>query len=382
MENRLEVFLKKEKEYSFDIDWQEIEVPFYEDDVIEIKFFAGVYLIITKNSSSAYDHDFYRSENGVDWSLIEIDQEYEIGFEEISYVNNLWIVDYRNISSDDDRPDGFYYSIDALNWTYCKKMETPSASLFDGGMTCQKLFYFDDMWFWDTWAGTTYDTIKKGFFSDEVVEDVYMNHRLFCSESFDGLWSEWKELPDLEKGVGARGFFPFSDGESLLVYCEMDVCYKYALIVGKKNFILHYDVVEDVWSDTIWDSESEIEIDITNIYKFNSTLMCAASRGFYTSQDGGLSWNRKHIESDRWLKDYMMYVNSFYDFKDYLILTTDSSIYISFDADNFKDLDNYFYDEDGDEEYLIWEKLTVSDKGILGIYDDNGEHRLMFGTFI
>ncbi|RFP26160.1 hypothetical protein D0T25_01210 [Duganella sp. BJB488] len=350
---------KDGKEHLFSIDWQQVEHPPCDPDKIShIKTDGKVWVIVATTNS---DEVFYRSEDGVRWQAIQIDQPgIRIWFKKIEIVNGTWIITNGELSQG-TRAEGYYYSADALTWKHCGMPKSSGNSL-----SPENIMHFNGQWLWRLERRQEYRYIEKGIFSDSTKSGSYRESILYCAETLAGPWQPWERTPQLGEGVVIETLCSLPGKNGLLAFCKYDWSY----IRDKKKpevppFVMYYGAAK-AWQQCSWAGgtyfpQSPLLVNLNGqLAYFGSEVLVS---------DKGYEWR---------LHDKPLHVDDYHPLRDLSLFTSRSSssvIYVAQDIKQFKELAL----DDGS-----WNHLSANEAGILGVYYANRHEEtvLRLGRYI
>lgn len=355
LEKQSVTITKDGKEHLFSIEWQQVEPsPCDPDKISYIKTDGKVWLIVASIDSEDL---FYRSEDGVHWQQVQIDtSDNKFWFDNVDVVNGLWII--KNREGRGTRPQGIYYSSDALTWQYSCGPGGPKngeLSLNNGCLSYENIMFFNGMWLWKVTQHQKYSYTEKGFFSDSTVTDSYRKTILFCAETLDGPWQRWNQTPQPPEGAEVKTICSLPGKCALLAFCEYDWSY----IRNKKKpesppFVMYYGAAK-AWQNCTWGGSQSFPSNPPIIANISDGLMYF-NKGEILTSDKGYEWSKQETT--------LLRADKYFALKDISIFTgnNSSAIYVSQDAKLLKEL----VLEEG-----TWRDLTANDSGILGVYYAN-----------
>jgi hypothetical protein len=368
LEKQCATVIKDDKEHLFGIEWQRVEHPPCDpNDIRHVRTDGKVWLLVANVGS---DDRFYRSEDGTDWQQVYLDAPgFNVYFRDIDIVNGVWLIS--NGEHNGTREEGFYYSLDALNWRH---VSGPGAkgnsqlSLNAGHLTFGKIIHFNGRWLWSIIRYQKYSYTEKGFLSDSTKTSNYAKTLLYSAQTLDGPWELSDQTPDLPEGVEVKGIYSLPGKNGLLAFCEYDSSY----IRKKKKpetppFVMYYGAAK-AWQNCTWDGRINSYSSGQPIFvNKGERLMCIRSGEILVSEQG-YDW-RKH--------EATVYADEYFPLKEFDLFTqnNNSSIYLSQDTKQFSELTL----EEG-----VWRHLTANDKGILAVYYANKHEEtiLRLGRYI
>lgn len=369
LEKQTVTIIKDGKEHLFGIEWQKVESPPCDPDSIRhIKTNGEIWFIVASINS---DEIFYRSEDGLDWQLVQIDTpDIKIWSDGVDVVNGMWIIKNRALS-EGTRDEGFYHSIDAITWLHSPAPEPSKRrlSINDGYMFFENTVYFNGLWIRCGHQYQKYSYTEKGFFSDSTKTDHYRKITLYCAQTLDGPWQPWDQIPQLSEGIEIKKICSLPGKNSLVAFCE----YNSAYIRNKKKpeippFVMYYGAAR-AWKNCTWALSANFRIysDTPFFANISDGLVCFSSEGTFTSEKG-YEWKKQEetLDADDYfpLDDLSLFIRN-----------NNSAIYVSEDAKLFKEV----MLEEG-----TWRYLTANRQGILGVHYANKHEEtvLRFGNYI
>lgn len=337
------------------LDWQQVAQPPCEaEKITHIRTDGKCWLVVARIDSK---DRFYRSEDGLQWQEVWLDApECEVWLTDVEIVNGVWIAWTRAWSR---RPEGIYYSCDALNWQYSAgpaPANNSNLSLNDGHMSYQDVVYFNGMWLWTATKCRHYSYVEKGFFSDTTKSGSFLQTFVFCATSLTGPWELWDRSPRTEEGVEIERICALPGGNGLLAFCK----YNWSYMRDKKKpeqppFVMYYGAAK-AWQKCDWDSSSRHAAAGTASVRLGAGggLMCVASELF--TSDKGYEWTRR---------DTPIHIGQCFALQDLSLITSRSGgtmLVTQDDGLSFKELRL----EDGH-----WDQLTANDTNLLAVYYEN-----------
>jgi len=345
------------REFLFGIEWQQVEhAPCKLDDIVHIKTDGKVWVIVARSGSN---EEFYRSEDRLHWTRVELDvSNVNIFFDSITVVNGTWIV--KNREARDTRDEGVYYSTDALTWHHCiapAAAANAGRSLNEGRLSYGKLIHFNGMWVWCVTKYQQYSYTEKGFFSDSTKTSSYPKTILYCAQALGGPWSEWEHTPRLPEGVRIEQIHSLPGVDALLAFCEYDSSYMRNKKKPEVPPFIQYFGVRKEWQSGSWDGEP-------------SAYRCADADMFVKVGQGLVHFSSDEVRFSEkgyeWrLKKNPLYYDQCFRLEEMMILTSrhnTAAVHLTLDAHQFKELAL----EEGS-----WDHLTASAAGIVSVYKQN-----------
>ncbi|MDD2609913.1 MAG: hypothetical protein PHX60_09515 [Giesbergeria sp.] len=339
------------------LEWQQVTQPPCEAEKITYirtdgKFWLVVACIDSKDR-------FYRSEDGLQWQEVWLDApECEVSLNKLEIVNGVWIAWNRSWSCA-SRPEGFYYSRDALNWQHSAgpaPANNSDLSLNDGKLSYQDIVYFNGMWLWTATKYRRYSYVEKGFFSDTTKSGSYAQTLVFRGADLAGPWEPWDQTPRTGEGVVIERICSLPGRNGLLAFCKYDWSYMHD---NKKPeqppFVMYYGAAK-AWQKCEWESSSHYTASSTTSVHLGSGggLMCIASELF--TSDKGYAWTHR---------DTPIHIDQCFALQDLSLITSSSGRTMLVSQDDglsFKKLSM----EDGH-----WNHLTANDTNLLAVYYEN-----------
>lgn len=339
------------------LEWQQVAQPPCEaEKITHIRTDGKIWLVVASIDSK---DSFYRSEDGLQWQEVLLDgPECEVSLNKLEIVNGVWIVWNRSWSRG-LRPEGFYYSRDALNWQHSAgpaPANNSDLSLNDGHLSYQDIMYFNDMWLWTATKYRHYSYVEKGFFSDTTKSGSYSHTLVFHGADIAGPWEPWDQTPHPDEGVEIERICTLPGREGLLAFCKYDWSY----MRNKKKperppFVMYYGAAK-AWQKCDWDNNSRCTVSSSTSVHLGSGggLMCVASELF--TSDKGYKWTHR---------DTPIHIDQCFALQDLSLITPRSGTPILVSQDDglsFKELRI----EDGN-----WSHLTANDTNLLAVYYEN-----------
>lgn len=369
LEKQSATIIKNGKENFFTIEWEKINnPPCNPENINQIKTDGKIWFIAASVRS---DEFFYRSEDGINWRQVHLDeQNIKICSDAIYVVNGIWIIKNRALSNG-SRDDGIYYSEDAINWKHSPAPEQSKRelSINEGCMSFDNILRFNDLWLWRGYQYQKYSYIEKGFFSNSTKTDSYGQISIYCAQNLDGPWQPWDQTPKFPEGVEVKEIYALPGKKSLLAFCE----YCSSFIRNKKKpetppFVMHYGSAK-AWRNCTWGGASDFRFSSFSPIVFNKgDKLVFFIAGEILSSDNGYEWAKQETKLN---------VDEHFPLKDFSLFTRNgkSSIYLTQDFEIFKEL----VLEKGN-----WSRLTANDQGMLGVYylNEHEETVLRFGRYI
>lgn len=345
------------------LEWQQVAQPPCEaEKITHIRTDGKIWLVVASIESK---DRFYRSEDGLQWQETLLDApECEVSLTKIEIVNGVWIVWNRSWSRG-KRPEGFYYSRDALDWQHSAgpaPANNSNLSLNDGHLSYQDILYFNGMWLWTATKYRSYSYVEKGFFSDTTKSDSYAQTLVFSGADLAGPWEPWDQTPRTDEGVVIERICALPGRDGLLAFCK----YNWSYMHNKKKpeqppFIMYYGGAK-AWQKCDWDSNSRYTASSTTSVHLGSGggLMCVASELF--TSDKGYAWTHR---------DTPIAIGECYALQDLSLITSSSGQTMLVSQDDglsFKELSL----DDGH-----WKHLTAHDTNLLAVYYENRHEETM-----
>ena len=339
------------------LEWQKVEQPPCDaEKIAHIHTDGKIWLVV---ASSDYTNHFYRSEDGLHWQEVRLDvPECRVSLKKLEIVNGLWIV-WNYPSSNGARPEGCYYSPDALNWQYTggPTQANNSDLSFNGGrLSYQDIVCFNGMWLWTATMDHRYSYVEKGFFSDTTKSGSYAQTFVFRGADLAGPWELWDQTPHTEEGVVIERICALAGRIGLLAFCKYDVSY----MDNKKKpmrapFVMYYGAAK-AWQKCDWDIKRPfIDFSAASVYLGpGGSLMCVASELF--TSDKGHAWVHREMP---------IHIGDFFALQDMSLITSyhgRKMLVSQDDGLSFRELRM----EDGD-----WTHLTANDRNLLAVYQEN-----------
>lgn len=343
-------------EHRFSIDWQQVAKPPCDaEQISHIETDGKVWLVVASIKS---DDVFYRSEDGEHWQQIQIDTpQFNVSLYSISIVNGVWIIRNRALRQG-TRPEGIYYSSDALEWRHNTGpggAGNASLSLTEGHLSYKNIIHFKGMWLWAVTQWQKYSYTEKGFFTDTTKTDTYNKTILFGAKTLGDAWQRWDQSPQFNEGVELNNICSLPGDNALLAFCE----YSSSYIRNKKKpdtppFVMYFGAAKS-WQTCGWDGSRRFYAsDMPFFVQQDDRLMCFISGEILVSPKG-YDWARQEtrLRVDKHLA--LQEVNLFTE-------SNGSAVYLSQDGKQFKEL---ALDEG------TWRYLTANQGSMLGVYYAN-----------
>ncbi|WP_460908028.1 hypothetical protein [Paraburkholderia jirisanensis] len=339
------------------LEWQQVAQPPCEaEKITHIRTDGKIWLVVASIDSK---DRFYRSEDGLQWQEVRLDApECEVSLNKLEIVNGVWIVWNRSWSRG-PRPEGFYYSRDALNWQHSAgpaPANNSKLSLNDGRLSYHDIVYFNGVWLWTATKYQRYSYVEKGFFSDTTKSGSYAQTLVFRGADLAGPWEPWDQTPRTDEGVEIERICALPGRNGLLAFCKYDWSY----MRDKKKpeqppFVMYYGAAK-AWQKCDWDSSSRYTASSTTSVHLGSGggLMCVASELF--TSDKGYAWTHR---------DTPIHIGQCFALQDLSLITSSSGGTILVSQDDglsFKELRM----EDGQ-----WNHLTANNTNLLAVYYEN-----------
>lgn len=357
LEKRSVAIVKDGEQCLLDIEWQHVSQPPCEAEKINnIRTDGKIWLVVARIDSK--DH-FYRSEDGLQWQEVRLDApEYEVSLKKLENVNGVWIVWNRSWSRG-TRPEGIYYSRDALNWQHSAgpaPANNSNISLDDGHLSYQDIVYFNGMWLWTATKYKRYSYVEKGFFSDTTKSGSYAQTLVFCGADLAGPWELWDQTPRTGEGVVIERICALPGRNGLLAFCQYDWSY----MNDKKKpeqppFVMYYGAAK-AWQKCDWDINSRYTVSSTTSVHLGSggKLMCVTSE--LLTSDKGYAWTHR---------DTPIHIGECFALKDLSLITSSSGGMMLVSQDDGLSFKELRMDEGH------WNHLTANDRNLLAVYYEN-----------
>jgi hypothetical protein len=357
LEKRSVAIVKDGEPCRLGLEWQKVAQPPCEaEKITDIRTDGKIWLVVARIDSK---DRFYRSEDGFQWQEVWLDApECEVSLKKLDIVNGVWIAWNRSWSRA-PRPEGFYYSRDALNWQHSAgpaPANNSNLSLNDGHLSYQDIVYFNGMWLWTATKYRRYSYVEKGFFSDTSKSGSYAQTLVFRGADLAGPWEPWDQTPRTDEGVVIERICALPGRNGLLAFCKYDWSYMH----DKKKpeqppFVLYYGAAQ-AWQKCDWDTNSRYSASSETAVHLGSGggLMCIASELFTSNK--GYEWTRR---------DTPIHIGQCFALKDLSLFTSSSGgtmLVSQDDGLSFKELRM----EDGH-----WNHLTANDTNLLAVYYEN-----------
>lgn len=339
------------------LEWQQVAQPPCEaEKITHIRTDGKIWLVVASIDSKGR---FYRSEDGLQWQEVQLDApEFEIWLGELEIVNGIWIA-WRRSWSRDPRPEGFYYSSDALNWQHSAgpaPANNDKLSLNDGHLSYQDIVYFNGMWLVTATKYRHYSYIESGIFFDTTKSNSYAQTLVFRATDLGGPWELWDQTPRIDEGVVIERICALPGRNGLLAFCKYDWAYMH----DKKKpeqppFVMYYGAGK-AWQKCGWESSPRYSASRTTSVHLGSGggLMCVASDLF--TSDKGYAWTHR---------DTPIHIGQCFALHDLSLITSSSGgtmLVSQDDGLSFKELRM----EEGH-----WNHLTANDTNLLAVYYEN-----------
>lgn len=339
------------------IEWQQVAQPPCEPEKIShIRTNGNIWLVVARIDSK---DRFYRSENGMQWQEVWLDSpECEVSLTKLEIVNGVWIAWNRSWVRG-PRPEGLYYSHDALNWQHTAgpaPANNSNLSPNDGRLSYQDIVYFNGLWLWTATKYRNYSHVEKGFFSDTAKSGSYAQTLVFHGADLAGPWEPWDQTPRTDEGVVIERICALPGRNALLAFCKHDRSY----MRDKKKpeqqpFVMYYGAAK-AWQKCDWFSSSGYTASGTTSVHLGSGggLMCVASELF--TSDKGYAWTHR---------DTPINIGQCFALQDLSLITSSGSgtmLVSQDDGLSFKELRM----EDGH-----WNHVTANDTNLLAVYYEN-----------
>jgi len=367
LEKQSVTIVKDGKPHLLTIEWQQVDHPPCElDDIDAIKTNGKVWLALAKVGS---DELLFRSEDGVQWRQVTLDHpEFKTWIERIEVVDGMWVIRNRALAHG-TRPDGIYYSDDALTWRHAFIPEVDQSrgkSLRDGHMAYGNIFRFRGMWLWTVQQYQRYSYIEKGFFSDTTKTGIYAKTIIFAAKSLDGAWQRWEHTPKFAEGVVTRNISPLPNGTALLAFCEYDSSYLRDKKKPEEPPFAMYFGARDQWQSCRWSGD----------IRYREPVFVKSAQGFTCYLDGQVLASTSGYD---WaLQDAKLHVDDCFVLDGLQLFTSrnhHSTLYVTQDGRQFDELTL----EDGS-----WRHVVANDQRALGVYQINSYEKpvLRVGRYV
>lgn len=339
------------------LQWEQIAQPPCEaEKITHIRTDGKIWLVVASIDSK---DSFYRSEDGLQWKEVWLDApECKVSLNKLEIVNGVWIAWNRSWSGA-ARPEGCYYSLDALNWRHSAgpaPANNSNLSLNDGRLSYQDIVYSNGMWLWTATKYRHYDYVEKGFFSDSTKRGSYAQTLVFRGDNLAGPWEPWDQTPRTDEGVVIERICALPGRNGLLAFCKFDWSY----MRDKKKpeqqpFVMYYGAAK-AWQKCDWASSSHHTAFSTTSVHLGSGggLICVASKLF--TSDKGYEWTHR---------DTPIGIDQCYALQDLSLFTTSrvgTMLVSQDDGLSFKELQM----DDGH-----WYHVTANDTNLLAVYYEN-----------
>jgi hypothetical protein len=339
------------------LEWQQVaQPPCDAEKITHIRTDGKIWLVVASIDSK---DRFYRSEDGLHWHEVRLDApECEVNLNKIEIVNGVWIVWNRSWSAS-PRPEGCYYSHDALNWQHSAgpaPANNSNLSLNDGHLSYQDIAYFNGMWLWTATKYRRYSYVEKGIFSDTTKSGSYAQTLAFCGADLAGPWEPWDQTPSTDEGVVIERICALPGHNGLLAFCKYDRSYtRHKKKPEQPPFVMYYGAAK-AWQKCDWGSGSRYTASSTTSVHLGSGggLMCVASELF--TSDKGYAWAHR---------DTPIHIGQCFALQDLSLITSSSGgtmLVSQDDGLSFKELRT----EDGH-----WNHLSANDENLLAVYYEN-----------
>ena len=343
--------------YLLSLEWQRVAQPPCEaQEITQICTDGKIWLMVANIDSK---DSFYRSEDGLQWQEVRLDApEFEVNLNKLEIVNGVWIA-WNRSSSSGSRPEGLYYSRDALNWQHSAgpaPANNSNLSLNDGHLSYRDIVFFNGMWLWTATKLRNYSYVEKGFFSDTTKSGSYAQTLVFSGADLAGPWEPWDQAPRTDEGVVIERICALPGHNQLLAFCNYDWSYmRDKMKPEQPPFVMHYGAAK-AWRRCGWDSSSHYTASSTASVHLGSGggLMCVASELF--TSDKGYAWTHR---------DTPIRIDQCFALQDLSLITSSSGGAILVSQDDglsFQELRM----EDGH-----WKHLTANDTNLLAVYCEN-----------
>ncbi len=342
-------------EHRFTIDWHQVaEPPCNAEQISHIETDGKVWLIVARINS---EDVLYRSEDGEYWQQVQIDTpQFELWLYSISVVNGVWII--RNRAQRQGRPEGIYYSSDALEWRHNTGpggAGNGNLSINEGHLSYENIIHFKGMWLWAVTQQQRYSYTEKGFFTDSTKTDSYNKTILFAAQTLGDAWQRWDQSPQFNEGVEVNNICSLPGDNALLAFCEYSSSYiRYKKKPDTPPFVMYFGAAK-LWQTCAWDGGRRYySVDRPVFVQQDDKLMCFISSEIFVSAKG-YDWSpqetRLRIDLHLALPGVHLFVER-----------SSSAVHLSQDGKQFKEL---ALDEG------TWRYLTANQGGMLGVYYAN-----------
>ncbi|MBG6081775.1 hypothetical protein [Rubrivivax gelatinosus] len=369
LQKRSVSIMKDGKPCLLGIEWQQVAQPPCEaENITHVRTDGKIWLVVASIDST---DRFYRSEDGLHWQEVRLDSnEFEVSLKRLEVVNGVWIVWNRSWSHG-SRPEGFYYSLDALKWQHSVgpvPANNNELSLNDGHLLHQDIMYFDGMWLWTATKYRHYNYVERGFFSETTKSGSYSQTLVFRGADLVGPWEPWDQAPCPDEGVVIEKMCALPGDIGLLAFCKYDLSYTN----DKKKpeqppFVIYYGAAK-AWKECDWGSSSYYAAFSTASVHLGSGggLMCVTSALFTSGK--GYAWTER---------DTPISIDQCFALQDLSLITSRGGATMLVSQDDglsFKELRM----EDGH-----WNHLSANDANLLAVYCENRHEKtvLRIGSY-
>jgi hypothetical protein len=356
LEKRSAAIIRDGVEHPFGIDWRQVAAaPVDAEKIRHIETDGKVWLIVAEIDS---DDVFYRSEDGERWQRVQIDTpQFAVQLHSISVVDGVWIIRNRPLGQK-GRPEGIYYSHDALEWRHSTGpggAGNSSLSLNEGRLCYKNLIRFKGMWLWPVTQLQKYSYTEKGFFTDSTKTGSYDRIMFFAARTLGDAWQRWEQSPQFHEGVEVNHVCSLPGDNGLLAFCT----YSYSFLRDRKKpetspYVMYFGAAK-LWQTCGWDGSRRFySADQPLFVQQDNTLLCFLSGEVLVSPKG-YDWRLQepalHVDRHVVLPEATLFTRS-----------SGSTVYLSQDGKQFKELAL----DDG-----TWRYLTGNQDGMLGVYYAN-----------
>lgn len=313
------------------VGWQDIDdFPFKLDEIRDIISNRTTWAVLD------YNENVYISSDSIEWHQI-------MGsFNKIKYADGLFYFfskeNFLVLDEKGQKITGLKPNV-LQDWDYSETDD---------------FFKYGNKWLWRITKRSNYKYTEKGIIWDSEKEDWYYKSIIFETDSLDGDWRVWSEMPQLPDGVKIEKFAILSNSDIAMIFCEYDSSYVRNKKMGDKSNFAHY-FNGDKWKQAEWNAD-DINYIRDDLYfkEFNNQYYCYNAGKVYTSQKGYM-WEQ--------LGDYQN-IEKCFEISESLFLFTswDNKCYISSNLQEYKEL----VLEDGG-----WRYFTPNGKYILAVYEPN-----------
>jgi len=345
------------------LEWQRVEQPPCDaEKITHICTDGKVWLVVA--SIDARDR-FYRSEDGSRWQEVRLDAPgREVSLNRLEVVNGVWIAWNRSWSRG-PRPEGFYYSRDAMNWQHSAgpaPANNSSLSLDGGHLSYRDIVFFNGMWLWTATTLRRYSYVDKGFFADTTKSGSYAHTLVFSGADLAGPWELWDQAPSTDEGVVMEKVLALPGRNGLLALCNYDWSY----MRDKKKpeqppFVMHYGAAR-AWKICDWEGSARATAFSSASVHLGSSggLMCLASELF--SSDKGYAWTHR---------DTPLHIDQCFALQGLSLMTSGSGAAMLVSQDDGLSFQELRLEEGH------WRHLAANDTNLLAVYSENRHEETM-----